>query len=346
LSSVRLRTVAILALGLPVAFAGCGGARPSAVWPGSAATHPGNGPGHLAVAANTSLLALNVLIAEGDGRLVSVSPQGQVVWRERQRDPSQVFVTRTGRTLLIAEAQRSVMVMRRVDSGAVSYVYGTAAKPGALADRLRDPQTALETDSGAIAIADLGNCRILLVTPSSDRALLTLGETGVCVHNTSSSPITFAHPDAVFPTVGGALVVTEREPDWVDVLSATGRPRSAIRLHGISEPSDANAYGADRIVLAERTDPGAVFELSARSGAVIWSYGPRSGPGEPARPTIARVLGNGDVLISDTGNDRVIIVDRQTKGIVWQYGHTHVPGTTPGYLDAPTSATLVPLGGS
>jgi len=337
-----------LALGLAVALASCGGAQPSrrTVWPGSAATHPGRGPGHLSVATSTSVLALNVLIAQSDGRLVSVSPRGQVVWRKRQIDPTQVFVTRTGRTLLVTEADRSVMTMRRVDSGAVSYVYGRADQAGARNNHLDDPQTAAETANGLIAIADLGNCRVLLVTPSSNRPRETLGERGICVHHVNSPPITLAHPDAALPVAGGALVVTERRPAWIDVFGASGALRTALELHGIRAPSDANGYGADDIVVAEQTDPGDVIELSARSGRVLWSYGPRAGPGELDRPTIARVLANGDVLVADTGNDRVIVIAPRTKMIVWQYGHTHVPGSRPGYLDAPTSATPVPLGGA
>jgi DNA-binding beta-propeller fold protein YncE len=59
-------------------------------------------------------------------------------------------------------------------------------------------------------------------------------------------------------------------------------------------------------------------------------------------PSLAQGLPDGDVLVCDSGNDRIVVIDRQTKAIVWQYGHTGVPGSRPGYLDAPDSATLVP----
>jgi DNA-binding beta-propeller fold protein YncE len=61
---------------------------------------------------------------------------------------------------------------------------------------------------------------------------------------------------------------------------------------------------------------------------------------------LARVLADGDVLVVDSGNDRVIVLDPKTDAIVWQYGHTGIAGTRPGYLDEPLSATLVPLGGA
>jgi DNA-binding beta-propeller fold protein YncE len=74
---------------------------------------------------------------------------------------------------------------------------------------------------------------------------------------------------------------------------------------------------------------------------VLWSYGPTSGPGELDKPSLAVRLPGGDVLVCDSDNDRIIVIDPQTDTIVWQYGHTHVPGSTPGYLHTPDSAILV-----
>jgi hypothetical protein len=47
-------------------------------------------------------------------------------------------------------------------------------------------------------------------------------------------------------------------------------------------------------------------------------------------------------LCNDDWNDRVIVVDPRTDKIVWQYGHTGVPGTAPGYLNIPDGVDLVP----
>jgi len=38
----------------------------------------------------------------------------------------------------------------------------------------------------------------------------------------------------------------------------------------------------------------------------------------------------------------VIVVDARTNRIVWQYGHTGVPGSAPGYLSRPDGVDLVP----
>jgi hypothetical protein len=297
------------------------------------------------VAKDTSALALNVLIADdGNNRLVSVSPRGQVVWQKRQADPGEAFVSRTGRTLLIAENARSVMLMRRVDNYRISYVYGLAGHPGAGEDRLSDPQTALETVTGEIVIADHDNCRVLLLTTSSVRPVKVLGAPGQCVHHVTSAPVSFAYPDAAFPTPDGGLVVTEQRPAWVDLLGPSDALLSATPLPTFSAPSDANETASGELIVTDATDPGKVVELDPTTGTSVWTYGPTSGPGELDRPAIARVLAGGDVLVADSGNDRVIVIDPKTDAIVWQYGHTHLAGTAPGYLHDPGSITLVPIG--
>jgi DNA-binding beta-propeller fold protein YncE len=333
---MRLRLAALSVTGALV-LAACAGSSPTKgarapLWPGSAATHPGRGPSHLSVARDTRVLRLNLLVAERDDRLLSISPRGQVVWRLRQSDPTQVFVSATGRTLLISESRRSLVAMRRVDNHQVSFVYRG----------LDAPETALETAGGALVIADPARCTVDFVSPAARRALQTLGSPGACVHD---PPRTFAAPDAAFPAAHGELVVTERDPAWLDVLSAHDRLLEAVHLAGWSAASDASAYASGDLIVTERSDPGEVEELGA-GGRAIWRYGPSSGPGELDRPALARVLGGGDVLVVDSGNDRVIVIDPRSGAIVWQYGHTGIAGTRAGYLDDPQSATLVPLGGA
>jgi DNA-binding beta-propeller fold protein YncE len=335
---------AAVSLGGALALCGCAAEGGRSPWPGSAATHPGHGPGHLSIAKDTAALPLNLLIAERDDTLIAVTPRGQIVWREHQADPGQVFVSRTGRTLVIAEPQADVVVLRRVDNGLVSFFVGRRHDPGSARDRLDDPASASETARGEIAIADRGNCRILLVSPESRRPPRTLGEAGVCTH--LSRPLRFSYPAAVLPASGGELVVTESRPARVDIVAGNGRLLRSVAVRGFSAPSDASEFSADAIIVADRTDPGRIEELDARSGAVIWSYAQAAGPGALNDPSLASVLPDGDVLAVDSGNDRVVVIDRRRKAIVWQYGHTAVAGRRPGYLDDPGSATLVPLGGS
>ena len=53
-------------------------------------------------------------------------------------------------------------------------------------------------------------------------------------------------------------------------------------------------------------------------------------------------LPNGNVLVNDDYNDRVIVISRKTNRIVWQYGHDGVPGRAAGYLNNPDGVNLAP----
>ena len=55
-----------------------------------------------------------------------------------------------------------------------------------------------------------------------------------------------------------------------------------------------------------------------RNKQVLWSYGPDSGPGALNSPNSAELLNNGDILIADEGNNRVIEINHAGK-IVWEY---------------------------
>ena len=48
------------------------------------------------------------------------------------------------------------------------------------------------------------------------------------------------------------------------------------------------------------------------------------------------------IAANDDYNHRVIVIDPKTKRIVWQYGHTGVLGTGPGYLNKPDGLDLLP----
>jgi len=324
-----MRALVLGALALSLSLAACGGTqrapRREMPWPGSAATHPGRGPSHLAIARHGGSPPLNLLIAQADGRLVSISPRGQVVWRERQADPATVFVSRTGRTEIVTEPSASQVELRRIDSGAVAFVYGRRGL------RLRDPGSAVEDARGEVVIADTGDCRLVFAAQASERPTRIITWPDGCPRSA---------------LVGdGLLVVTQQHPAGIVVLSQNGAQLARIPVGELTAPSDAVSFRANAVVVADRTKPGRVVEVDPR-GNTLWSYGPARGPGELDRPRLASVLPDGNVLVVDSGNDRVIVIDRRTKLIAWQYGHRGSAGNQPGYLDRPMSATLVPLGGS
>ena len=313
---------------------------------GSRAAHGGTGPSFLSVSTDLASVTQNVLIADrNNSRIISISPKGQVVWTHRVSAPSDAYLSYTGHTAVITQHTKSRIFTLEVDPGRVNFIYGHAGKPGSAANYLRDPQTAQEMPIGGdIVIADLGNCRILFVRLNTHHPVKTLGGGATnCVHHVLSTPYTFSKPDAAFPAGNGDLVVTELSPAWVDVFDKSLKLLDQIKLSdaGFTAPYDANEYAPGDLVVVNRSTPGVVEEFTV-TGTPLWRYDVSSGAGALDRPTLARVLPNGNVLVADSGNDRIVVIDRASKKIVWQYGHTRVPGAGAGYLHTPDSVTLVP----
>ena len=106
----------------------------------------------------------------------------------------------------------------------------------------------------------------------------------------------------------------------------------------LNQPAAA-VYSAHTSVLIADQGNHRILHLRRRGrGAIlIFQYGTTgvsgSGSNQLNRPASVQRLGNGDYLIADTGNDRVVQVNRHFQ-IVWQYGS---PGDT-ATLNAPTYA--------
>jgi len=291
--------------------------------------------------ARGSALALpgNILVSDRrNNRLLVISPRGQVAWSHSIKRPGAAILSPTDRSLVVTRQSASVVLQISLIDGRTVYKYGRRGRSGTATDQLREPQTGVALSDRRLLLADRASCRILIVRPPSHRPSTTLGEAGVCLHDPAK---TFAHPDAAFPTRAGDIVVSEPSPGWVDFLTRKGHLLSAVRIGGLSALDDANEFAPGRFVATSNSRPGAVEEFTT-TGRVLWRFAPASGLGELDRPSLAQVLPNGDVLVSDSDNDRIIVIDPRRNVIVWQYGHTRRAGSDPGYLDAPESAILLP----
>ena len=83
-------------------------------------------------------------------------------------------------------------------------------------------------------------------------------------------------------------------------------------------------------------------------GRIVWQYGQFGvtgfGPNELNTPVQNTYLPNGNVLITDQGNERIIEVRRMDNTIVWQYGENGVMGIGPNQLNNPNAAELLANG--
>jgi PQQ-like domain len=311
---------------------------PQALEP-SALLRPGSDP---------SVLPGNVLIADkANNRLVEITRTGRIVWsfprpgalRKGQTFlvPDDAFFTPTGRRIFATEEDDFVISAIDVRSGRIVYRYGQPGVPGSGPNRLYNPDDAIPLRSGAVVAADIKNCRLIELRPPLHRLVKQVGASGGCYH---APPASFSSPNGAFPLSGGGTVVTEIGGVWVDVFNRAGKLTSAINPPGFTYPSDTNQVRPGVYLSVDYADPGTIVEFDAR-GHVLWRFSPR-GPETLNHPSLALPLPNGDVLANDDYNDRVIVVDPRSNQIVWQYGHTGVAGTRPGYLNNPDGLDLAP----
>ncbi len=124
------------------------------------------------------------------------------------------------------------------------------------------------------------------------------------------------------------------------LIAGTGIPGANPPLPGCSDP--VNGCADNRVFLV---DP---------AGHIVWQYGQAGVTGSDANQLNAPVQstfvsdfprhpGFG-VLITDQGNQRVILVNLASRSIVWQYGTTGTSGDGPNQLNNPNSAELLENG--
>jgi outer membrane protein assembly factor BamB len=303
---------------------------------------------NLAPGSDPSVLPGPLLIADRDNnRLIEVSPTGQLLWEfPRSGDlgpgqtfkvPDDAFFSPNGQQVIATQEDDYVISLIGMASHRIVYRYGHPGVPGSSANYLYNPDDALLTHNGRIVLADIKNCRLLVILPPAHQIARQLGETGVCIHQ---PPISYGSPNGWFPLSDGNTVVTEINGDWIDILSPSGHVLSSTNAPDFSYPSDTNEVRPGVLLSVDYSNPGAI-ETFTPTGRLLWRYAP---PGSQAlnQPSLALPLPNGDILANDDLNDRVIVVDPHTDRIVWQYGHTYVPGRRPGYLAKPDGVDLAP----
>jgi outer membrane protein assembly factor BamB len=276
-----------------------------------------------------------VLIADRDNnRALLVSPSKRIVWQDDAlRGPDDAFFTPGYRSVITNEEFNDTLVEVSLQGRRRLWSYGHSRVPGSSPGYLDTPDDAYRLRSGATTVADIRNCRIVLIGRDR-RVLRVLG--GSCIHD---PPRGFASPNGDTPLPDGGLLVTEIG-GWIDRLAPSGRLLWSIRSP-VPYPSDAQLLPDGQVLVASFAVPGRIVIVN-RSGAVTWSFGSDSGPDRLAKPSLAVRWPNGLIAANDDYNHRVIVIDPRTKRIVWQYGHTGVAGRAPGYLNKPDGLDLLP----
>ena len=308
---------------------------------------PARGPGHLAPGSDPRALPGDVLIADEDNRrLLLVDPYGRIRWRfpgpgvlgrgQVFGPPDDAFVSPDGRSIVATQESDQTISVIDIAAGRVTRRYGHPGVPGSGPGYYYHPDDAMLLPGGQILVADILNCRILLL--SARGITRQLGSTSTaCAHE---PPRQFAQPNGAFPLTDGHYLITEILGDWVDEMSLGGRVYWSAHPPGVSYPSDTNEVSPGRYIVADYSYPGQVV-IFTRTGRLVWRFRP-AGAAALNHPSLALPLPNGNILVNDDYNDRVIVISPKTNRIVWQYGHDGVPGRAAGYLDNPDGVDLAP----
>jgi hypothetical protein len=276
-----------------------------------------------------------VLIADrNNNRVLLVSPGKRIVWQyDALRGPDDAFFTPGFRTIITNEEFNDTLTEVSLRGKQVVWHYGHAQVAGSSQGYLNAPDDAYRLANGSTTIADIRNCRIVLLSHGG-KVRRVLG--GSCTHD---PPRGFASPNGDTPLSDGGLLVTEIG-GWIDRLDAQGNLVWSVRSP-VSYPSDAQLLPNGRILVCAFTIPGKIVEMTT-SGRVTWSFGDTSGPNMLRKPSLAVRWPNGMIASNDDYGQRVIVIDPRTKRIVWQYGHTGVASSAPGYLSKPDGIDLLP----
>jgi len=306
-------------------------------------------PGHLQPGSDPAVLPGPVLIADrNNSRLLLVDQWGRILWQFPSPGdllpgttflaPDDAFFGPHGRHVLATQESDMVISEISLRTGHLVWQYGHPGVAGSAPGYLSNPDDAMLLPNGDVMLADIKNCRLLELAPDSLVPVRIYGTTTpFCDH---APPARFGSPNGVFPMTNGDWLVTEIDGDWLDEMTPSGAIVWSMHPPGIAYPSDTNEVRPGVYLTVSYTDPGVVEEFNA-AGQVLWRYAP-GGPGALNKPSLALPLPNGDVLVNDDWNDRVIVIDPHDDQVVWQYGVTGVPGSAPGLLFKPDGVDLAP----
>jgi hypothetical protein len=283
-----------------------------------------------------------LLIADrGNNRILVVSPQRRIVFRYPSGADQHLFynddtfVEPGGQALIANEEDNHAIVEVGIADHSLRLLFGHPGQMGTDATHLNTPDDAYQLPDGSFTVADAYNCRILFVRAHA--IVRQFGHSGDCRHD---PPNAFGPVNGDTPMPGGGVLVSEIPGSWIDGIGASGQLQFAFQAP-IAYPSDPQPLPGGRILLADYSSPGHLLIVD-HHGKVLWRYGPDAGYGRLDHPSLAMALPNGDIAVNDDFRDRVVVIDPRTRRIVWQYGHTDVHGTGPGFLHIPDGMDFIP----
>jgi outer membrane protein assembly factor BamB len=314
-----------------------------------------------------------VLIADrGNNRMLEVTPTKQVIWQfpPPSGAPSgtafgyddDTFFTPDGRSVITNEEDESAISVVDYYTQRQTWTYGHFGTAGYYNNHLNYPDDAYRLANGMTIVADIRNCRELFIDPRGH----VVAQWGVnqqpwqhycqtSITNRAQTSL-LGYPNGDTPQPNGDILMSIINGNWVVLFAPDGRTIWKAQVpdipdNGCQYLSDAQLLPDGDVLVADYAGPtqnpagcppvpGKVIIFNPHTGHVDWLYDAAQPPAELDHPSLAEMLPNGNIILNDDYNDRVIVIDYRTKRIIWQYGHDGQPGTAPGYLNTPDGLAL------
>jgi hypothetical protein len=294
-----------------------------------------------------------LLIADrGNDRLIALNAARQLTWTYPSASmppppggfyfPDDAFFFNKGTGIISNQEDNHTIVEIGYPSGKLLWQYGHPGVPGPQPGYLNQPDDAYLLKSGIVTVADASNNRILFISPAK-AVVRTIGN-GIDSHN---PPASIAYPNGDTPLADGNVLVSEINGSWIDEYTQQGRLVWTVQMSTVNYPSDPQQLGPNLYLMTDYDPPaeGRVIEFT-RQGDIKWSYDATIGDAKLKKPSLAERLPNGLLMVNDDYRDRVVVIDPTINSIVWQYGVTDTPGTSPGLISIPDGFDLLAANGT
>jgi DNA-binding beta-propeller fold protein YncE len=279
-----------------------------------------------------------VIADRRNNRLIEIAPNKQVIWEfpspnlKIYRGNDDVFFSPDGKKLMVNEEDNYDIHLIDYETRQFEWSYGMPDTRGTGPGLFNFPDDAHLLADGTVLAADIRNCRILFIEPKTAKVLQQWGQTGQCRHD---PPRFLDLPNGSTPLDNGDVMITEIRGSWITRVTHEGQVVWSAQVPHVSYPSDAYPTRDGQVIVADFVKPGRVVIFDPHTHKVSWEYFVREGEGMLNHPSLALELPNGDIILNDDHRHRILVVDRQTKQIIWQYGVTDQAGHLPGYLFYP-----------
>lgn len=292
-------------------------------------------------------LPANIFITDGDNnRIIEVNPKGEIVWQYGGKlgsgpgelhDPNDVQIL-PNKNLIVNDRQNDRVIEIDYRKKEVVWQYGQPGHPGFGPNQIYYPDEAFKLKDGNYLITDSGNHRVIILSPAK-QLLWQYGVPG----KPGNQPGMLKNINDAEPQPNGNILITDEGNNRIVEVNRGGQIVWQMALPFTKFPSDVLRMEDGHLLAADYVTPGQVVEFD-KNGKIIWQYGPKSGPEVLNHPSSVDKLSNGNYLVSDDWNHRIVVINPAGQ-IVWQFGEKGVPGADAHHLNRQSGVEAVETGG-